>query len=102
MLLNADIESPLCTDPSEISSDYSLRQQRLKTLALNIIKDYPGTLISDVNIPELEKCLKCDKEILTNPKSITTLVCGHMFHRMCIEKNFMYTSTSACLICKHP
>src|SRR6266487_6217783 len=87
---------PSRTPPPEISSDHSLRRDLLKTLALNILKEYPETLANYNDIPGIEPCSLCDKEILTTPLTIIILVCGHTYHRICIEKELLITVPSKC------
>ncbi|RGB38020.1 hypothetical protein C1646_756167 [Rhizophagus diaphanus] len=45
----------------------------------------------DADFAELEKCLQCDKDILSPSfEAFTVLSCGHLFHRECIE-NTLYS-----------
>jgi len=60
----------------------------LETFALNILKDSSlEKIASNINIPELDPCSLCNQELflfeIKNP--ITILVCGHIYHRDCIE-----------------
>ncbi|RHZ59109.1 hypothetical protein Glove_365g135 [Diversispora epigaea] len=60
----------------------------LETFALNIIKNSsPEKIIDEGNTPELDACSLCNHELflfeIKNP--ITILVCGHIYHRDCIE-----------------
>lgn len=56
-----------------------------KVLALNILNE-PGILASGIHVPKLKSC----EEILSNlPQSITIISCNHVFHRACIEKDFL-------------
>ncbi|CAG8744171.1 18567_t:CDS:1, partial [Dentiscutata erythropus] len=60
----------------------------LETFALNIIKNSsPEKIIDDGDTPELDACSLCNHELflfeIKNP--ITILVCGHIYHRDCIE-----------------
>ncbi|CAG8842435.1 46030_t:CDS:1, partial [Gigaspora margarita] len=60
----------------------------LKVLGINILKDHPNSLASDIAILELENCHKYNEEILLNPpKAFTTLVCGHILYYNCLEKS---------------
>ncbi|RHZ82911.1 hypothetical protein Glove_103g254 [Diversispora epigaea] len=72
----------------------------LETFALNILKDSsPEKIASNINIPELDPCSLCNQELflfeIKNP--ITILVCGHIYHRDCIE-----TSIKKRSICPKP
>src|SRR5437764_14003772 len=61
-------------------------------LAYNILKNLEDDILGDKEIPELERCSECNNEILTRPsKAITILSCGHIFHRICIEKKLLLT-----------
>src|SRR6185369_9796087 len=65
----------------------------VRAFALNILKEL-GILADGVSIPEMDLCSGCREEILaTPPKSITILLCGHIFHRTCIEKDLSLTVT---------
>ncbi|RIB00531.1 hypothetical protein C2G38_2256643 [Gigaspora rosea] len=60
----------------------------LKTLALNILKNSsPDVIAKDVEIPELDPCSRCKEELFLYEfkKPFTTLICGHIFHRRCLE-----------------
>ncbi|CAG8563299.1 11462_t:CDS:2 [Diversispora eburnea] len=63
-----------------------------RVLALNILNE-PGILASGIHVPKLKSCPKCCKEILSDPpQSITILSYNHVFHRACIEKDFLYSA----------
>ncbi|CAG8845618.1 502_t:CDS:1 [Gigaspora margarita] len=60
----------------------------LKNLALNILKNgSPEVIAEDVEVPELDPCSKCNKELFLYKikKPFTILTCAHMFHRSCLE-----------------
>ncbi|CAI2198287.1 7999_t:CDS:1, partial [Funneliformis geosporum] len=48
----------------------------------------------DMEVLELGPCSECNNEILMLPiKAFTVLSCGHIFHRLCIERKLLHTST---------
>ena len=66
-------------------------------LAYNILKNLEDDILGEKEIPELDKCLECNNEILASPpKAITILSCGHTFHRICIEKKLLLTMPNTC------
>ncbi|CAG8700675.1 41882_t:CDS:2 [Gigaspora margarita] len=55
-------------------------------LAQNYVVD---GIVKSKKIPNLSNCSECGKDIILHPlKAFTTLSCGHVFYRLCIEKNF--------------
>ncbi|RHZ84140.1 hypothetical protein Glove_85g39 [Diversispora epigaea] len=75
----------------------------LETFALNIIKNSsPEKIIDEDNTPELDACSLCNHELflfeIKNP--ITILVCGHIYHRDCIENYIKKRSICPKLDCK--
>ncbi|CAG8664074.1 23120_t:CDS:2, partial [Dentiscutata erythropus] len=72
----------------------------LETLALNVLKNSsPKKIANDINIPELDPCFLCNQELFLYEikKPITLLICGHIYHRDCIE-----TSIKKHSICPKP
>ncbi|CAG8643123.1 9686_t:CDS:2, partial [Ambispora gerdemannii] len=72
----------------------------LEALALNILKNsFSKKIAEGVDVPELDPCSLCNQELflyeIKNP--ITILICGHIYHRDCIEK-----SIKKCSICPRP
>ncbi|CAG8852723.1 36321_t:CDS:1, partial [Gigaspora margarita] len=68
----------------------------LETFALNILKNSsPEKIASDINTPELDPCLLCNQELFLYEikKPITLLICGHLYHRDCIESSIKINST---------
>ncbi|CAG8675951.1 980_t:CDS:2 [Cetraspora pellucida] len=60
----------------------------LKNLALNILKNsIPEIITKGVEVPELDPCSKCKKELFLYElkKPFTILICGHIYHRSCLE-----------------
>ncbi|CAG8802085.1 29212_t:CDS:2 [Gigaspora margarita] len=60
----------------------------LKTLALNILKNgTPEVIAKGVEVPELDLCSRCKEELFLYElkKPFTILICGHIFHRSCLE-----------------
>jgi hypothetical protein len=61
-----------------------------RKLAYNILKNLEDDIVGDKEIPELDQCSECNNEVLTPPpKAFTMLSCGHIFHRICIEKKLL-------------
>ncbi|CAI2196793.1 17934_t:CDS:1 [Funneliformis geosporum] len=59
-------------------------------LAKNILR-YTSTLATHINIPDVNPCSLCEKDIYSlasNPqyKEFTLASCGHIFHQKCLEK----------------
>ncbi|CAG8778787.1 3554_t:CDS:1, partial [Ambispora leptoticha] len=69
----------------------------LKTLAYNILKE-TGDIVQDTENLEPLQCSICKEKILTLTYESFTILggCGHIFHRMCIEKKILYTTPSIC------
>ena len=66
-------------------------------LAYNILKNFEDDIIRDKEIPGLDQCSECNNEVLTHPsKAFTILSCGHIFHRICIEKKLLLTMLNTC------
>ncbi|CAG8578630.1 10324_t:CDS:2 [Diversispora eburnea] len=48
----------------------------------------------------MPNCKVCDKKIFSSPnKAFTVLVCGHTYHRICIEKKLLLTKPNGCPEC---
>ncbi|CAG8648664.1 9592_t:CDS:2, partial [Diversispora eburnea] len=46
---------------------------------------------------KLPNCVECDKKIFASPnKAFTVLLCGHTYHRICIEKKLLLTKQQTC------
>src|SRR5947208_10610164 len=70
----------------------------LRNLAYSILKNLGDEIVNGREFTELGKCSQCDKEILSlNFEAITILSCGHVYHRGCIEKNYLLTQKNKCL-----
>ncbi|CAJ0759647.1 23029_t:CDS:1, partial [Entrophospora sp. SA101] len=69
----------------------------LKALAYNILKEFKDPIVSGKDLSELN-CSEYDKKIILSPhiKSFTTLKCGHMFHRLCLEKKILLAYPNVC------
>src|SRR6266498_3146010 len=66
-------------------------------LAYNILKNFEDNIVRDKEIPGLDQCSECKNEVLTHPlKAFTILSCGHIFHRICIEKKLLLTMPNTC------
>ncbi|CAG8618956.1 998_t:CDS:1, partial [Diversispora eburnea] len=69
----------------------------LKNLAYNILKNFNNDVIKNKTFPELANCTECDKKIFARPnKAFTTLLCGHVYHRICIEKKLLLSKQLTC------
>lgn len=69
----------------------------LKSLAYNILKITGESINRDTEIPEVPKCSICTEDILIVAyRAFTILECGHIFHRICIERKIMHTTPSTC------
>jgi hypothetical protein len=61
------------------------------------LKNLEDDILGDKEIPELEQCPECNNEILTRSlKAITILSCGHIYHRICVEKKLLLTMPNTC------
>ncbi|CAG8713947.1 14135_t:CDS:2, partial [Cetraspora pellucida] len=70
----------------------------IKNLIYNILKTFKDGIIKGKKIPNLSNCSECGKEIISFPlKAFTTLSCGHVFHKLCIEKKLLLTIPNTCL-----
>jgi hypothetical protein len=70
---------------------------RYRNLGYNILENIDDDLVKDKEIPELGPCSECANNILTRPfNAFTTLSCGHVFHRLCVEKKLLLTKPSRC------
>src|SRR6266540_3684156 len=66
-------------------------------LAYNILKNFKDDIIRNKEIPGLDQCSECNNEVLTYLlKAFTILSCGHIFHRICIEKKLLLTMLNTC------
>ncbi|CAG8655259.1 336_t:CDS:1, partial [Diversispora eburnea] len=69
----------------------------LKNLAYNILKNFNDDAVKNKTFPELANCTECDKKIFAQPnKAFTTLLCGHVYHRICIEKKLLLSKQLTC------
>jgi hypothetical protein len=76
-------------EKSSISESERPSLVNLKNLGYNILKSLDDKTVGDIDFPELDSCSECGNEILMSPlKVFSYLTCGHIFHRLCIEKNF--------------
>ena len=68
-----------------------------RKLAYNILKNLEDGILGDKEIPDLDQCSECNNEILTRPsKAFSILSCGHVFHRICVEKKLLLTMPNTC------
>ncbi|CAG8604353.1 5491_t:CDS:2, partial [Diversispora eburnea] len=69
----------------------------LKNLAYNILKNFNDDVVKNKTFPELANCTECDKKIFARPnKTFTTLLCGYIYHRICIEKKLLLSKQLTC------
>lgn len=66
-------------------------------LRYNIFKSLKDKSVRELDFPELDSCSKCDNDILMSPfKAFSYLMCGHIFHRLCIKKKLFLDALSIC------
>ncbi|RHZ81495.1 hypothetical protein Glove_120g240 [Diversispora epigaea] len=69
----------------------------LKNLAYNILKNFNDNVIKNKTFSELVNCTECNKKIFARPNKVfTTLLCGHVYHRICIEKKLLLSKQLTC------
>jgi hypothetical protein len=84
-------------EKSSISESERLSLVNLKNLGYNILKSLDDETVGDIDFPELDSCSECGNDILMSPlKTFSYLTCGHIFHRLCIEKKLFLGTSSAC------
>ncbi|CAG8773959.1 13308_t:CDS:1, partial [Ambispora leptoticha] len=96
---NADSRERL-TEAEIIASTYLYRNESIKILALNILKQSDEIKFNDITIPEQKPCIRCKGKILSTPPTpITILTCGHVVHRTCVEKFLVNKPDPICPDC---
>ncbi|CAG8446556.1 10837_t:CDS:10 [Acaulospora colombiana] len=96
---NADSRERL-TEAEIIASTYLYRNESIKILALNILKQSDEIKFNDITIPEQKPCICCKGKILSTPPTpITILTCGHVVHRTCVEKFLVNKPDPICPDC---
>ncbi|CAG8545372.1 10632_t:CDS:2, partial [Cetraspora pellucida] len=70
----------------------------LQNLTLNILKETKHNVIQNIDITELPSCKIFNKILTVNFESLTILSCSHVYHKKCIEKNFLLTEKNKCSI----
>lgn len=84
-------------EKSSISESERPSLVNLKNLGYNILKSLDDETVGDIEFPELDSCSECGNDILMSPlKAFSYLTCGHIFHRLCIEKKLFLGTSSAC------
>src|SRR5437764_11960241 len=69
----------------------------LRSFAYNILKKLGDVVVKDTQFVEIGSCGECGNEILgLDYEPFTILACGHIYHRRCIEKNFLLTQSNIC------
>jgi len=69
----------------------------LRSFAYNILKKLGDDVVKDRQFVEIGSCRECGNEILGLVyEPLTILACGHIYHRRCIEKNFLLTQSNIC------
>ncbi|CAG8565877.1 12864_t:CDS:2 [Ambispora leptoticha] len=77
----------------------SMPLSNLRTFAYTILKNLNDEAVKDKEFTEIGSCTECGNEIITLIyEPFTILICGHIFHRKCIEKNFLLTQSNVCPI----
>jgi len=75
----------------------SMSLSNLRSFAYNILKKLGDDVVKDRQFVEIGSCRECGNEILGLVyEPLTILACGHIYHRRCIEKNFLLTQSSIC------
>ncbi|PKY50301.1 hypothetical protein RhiirA4_466708 [Rhizophagus irregularis] len=70
----------------------------LKNLGYNILKSLNDKTVENIDFSELNSYSECGNNILMSPlKAFSYLTCGHIFHRLCIEKK-LFLSTLGVVI----
>ncbi|CAG8754200.1 6259_t:CDS:1, partial [Acaulospora morrowiae] len=82
-------EVPKESSTSKSGADAEIFQ--LEALSLNYLRSQNISVIPDSDrIPKLHPCKLCNKSILNfRFEAFTILACGHIPHRLCIEKHIM-------------
>src|SRR6185436_2358723 len=87
----------------ETSSTSDAEVFQLEALSLNYLRSQNISAIpDDDSVPKLQPCKLCSKAILNfRFEAFTTLSCGHILHRLCIEKHIMQGGVRrpSCPIC---
>ncbi|CAB4482113.1 unnamed protein product [Rhizophagus irregularis] len=84
-------------EKSSISESERPSLVNLKNLGYNILKSLDDETVGDIEFPELDSCSECGNDILMSPlKAFSYLTCGHIFHRLRIEKKLFLGTSSAC------
>ncbi|PKY59916.1 hypothetical protein RhiirA4_412578, partial [Rhizophagus irregularis] len=84
-------------EKSSISESERPSLVNLKNLGYNILKSLDDETVGDIEFPELDSCSECGNDILMSPlKAFSYLTCGHIFHRLCIEKKLFLGTLNAC------
>ncbi|RHZ69232.1 hypothetical protein Glove_286g28 [Diversispora epigaea] len=68
----------------------------LKNLAYTILKNFNDDTVKNKKFIELPNCVECDKIFASPNKVFTVLLCGHTYHRICIEKKLLLTKQQTC------
>ncbi|PKC66411.1 hypothetical protein RhiirA1_512203 [Rhizophagus irregularis] len=85
-------------EKSSISGSERLSFVNLKNLGYNILKSLEDKTVRDITFPKLDLCSECGNDILMSPlKAFLYLTCGHIFHKLCIEKKPFLDTPSTCL-----
>ncbi|RHZ72127.1 hypothetical protein Glove_245g44 [Diversispora epigaea] len=72
----------------------------LKNLAYTILKNLNDSVIKNKKFTSVPNCEVCNKEIFSSlNKAFTVLGCGHIYHRICIEKKLLLTKPNGCPDC---
>jgi len=67
------------------------------SLTYNVLKTFEDSLVDDIEVPELDECSKCNNKVFLRPiKAVTILSCGHIFHRICVEKELLLSQKESC------
>src|ERR1044072_481382 len=96
----------MTTEPSTSTSEIQAGATevfQLEALSLNYLRNQDiSTVPFQRDLPKLNPCSLCNKDILTfRFQAFTTLLCGHIFHRICLEERII-RSESNYPLCPYP
>ncbi|PKB94523.1 hypothetical protein RhiirA5_438574 [Rhizophagus irregularis] len=86
----SDLESIKGSESFQVPERPHSTLTNYKNLAYNILKNLNDELVKDKEISELRPFSECTMKVLTLLlKAITILLCEHIFHQICVEKQFL-------------
>ena len=96
----------MTTEPSTSTSEIQAGATevfQLEALSLNYLRNQDiSTVPFQRDLPKLNPCSLCKKDIFTfRFQAFTTLSCGHIFHRICLEERIIWPESNYPL-CPYP